>query len=57
MPTAFAPLLYQSKKKYGGGGGYNAARGLISRDIVKLISLFLSVFLNFLSFMPPLFSF
>ena len=33
MSTAFAPLpLYQSKK-YIFWGGYNAARGLISRDI------------------------
>ena len=31
MLTAFAPLLYQPKQIY--GGGYNAASGLILRDI------------------------
>ena len=36
MPTAFEPISIVSVWKNVWGGGYNAARGLISRDIAVL---------------------
>ena len=38
IPTAFAPLSIVSVQKIYKGGGYNAARGLISRAIAKIFS-------------------
>ena len=35
MPTEFAPLSIVLVKKIYKSGGYNAARGLLSRDIAK----------------------
>ena len=36
MPTHLRPFLLYQSKKYIWGGGYNSARGLISRDIAEL---------------------
>ena len=40
MPTTFAPLSFISISKKYMGGGYNAARGLISRDMPDAHCLF-----------------